>query len=112
MSDQFHFLGMTKATYTRALLALLTLIVAAHLFITYEQDKIIKEDHQTHTALCVLKQDYEKRVADTQKFLSLSPKERTKRYGKGIGEIPNPVLAQSLRNLKANVDSLSGLSCQ
>ncbi len=72
---------------------------------------LAQQGAESHKALCVLKNDYAKREADSKTFLSMTVKQREKKYGSALAHIPESVIQQSVRNLQANLDALKTLDC-
>lgn len=102
MKQQILVLALAVAILCTALT-----LSAATLYLTDRSN----QGAESHAALCVLKADYSKRLDDSQTFLLLNREQREHKYGKALGDIPEPVIRQSLHNLKSNVESLGALHC-
>ena len=113
MSDYnpMTFLGLTKIQFIAILVSLLVAITFSDAYLTLRGVSLAQEGAQTHSALCVLKRDYESRKAASLAYLKLTPKQRARRYGTAIAEIPDSVLRQQAESLNRNVAALSTLHC-
>jgi hypothetical protein len=66
---------------------------------------------QSHRALCALRADYARRIADDRKFLRETPRERDRQFGSALGAIPPGTVRASLVNQLQTLRTLGDLRC-
>jgi hypothetical protein len=111
MSDTERFAGLTKTQALGVLASLIAVCLALQAFDTYRLAQVADQGAQAHNAACNYRADLVQRASDGAAFLKLTPRQRRAKYGPALGSIPDATIAQSLRNERAAIDSLSGLDC-
>jgi len=71
--------------------------------LSVENEKRIKEIQESHDALCVLRDDLERRVANSRAFLEEHPD--------GIPGIPAKTIRDGIRNQERTIEALDDISC-
>jgi hypothetical protein len=66
---------------------------------------------QSHRALCALRADYARRVAESRRFLNETRAERIKEFGPALGAIPPASVRVSLANQVQTLRTLGALRC-
>lgn len=90
---------------------LLVVVIGASGYSANRQSQLSSDGAEAHQALCAFKKDLATRVADSQKFLALSPEERIAKYGEALGTIPPKTIRTSLANQRQTLISLNVLTC-
>jgi hypothetical protein len=109
--DPTTFLGLTKLQFIASIVTVLVLITFADAYLTLRGVNLAQQGAETHSALCVLKRDYSQRESAAAAYLKLTPKQRARRYGTAIAEIPDATLRSQLVGLRSNVAALDSLHC-
>lgn len=85
-----------------------TLLIAA---ILVSQGCQIRANGEAREALCVIRADRERDLANSKAFLALTVEERVKKYGPELGHIPEAVIKEGIRDDQGVVDALARLDC-
>lgn len=83
----------------------------AHQSIALAQDGV-----QTHATLCAMRtfrltqeDDFKREVADSERFLKLTPEERAAEYGEAFANLPEAVVRKGLADSRAKLANLRAL---
>jgi hypothetical protein len=98
---------MTTKNLVKIIGVALVLIAAALVLVAWE----VSQADQAHQALCVMKHDDQRMVAQSRQYLRMSPKARVKKYGESLGSIPKPLIQSGIRSHKADLRALRDLHC-
>lgn len=107
----YRFLGLTKQQFIAVLVTLAVAVLTIQAYLVIQDRNLAEQGAESHAALCANRVSVEGQISDSKKFLALTIAERVKKYGDGVGRIPEATIRIGLERQEEYLKSLDVLHC-